>query len=109
AQGKLRLIAGDAMKMDLVALAPSPRAIVANLPYNIGTELLLGWLKNIDDYRSLTLMFQSEVVDRLCAAPGSKAYGRLSIITQFCCDARRVLDVPASAFTPPPKVDSAVV
>ncbi|MGB9151572.1 MAG: 16S rRNA (adenine(1518)-N(6)/adenine(1519)-N(6))-dimethyltransferase RsmA [Alphaproteobacteria bacterium] len=118
-QGKLHLITGDAMKTDLLALAKAPRAIVANLPYNIGTELLLGWLEEIAGvapsqqaqypYRSLTLMFQSEVVDRLCAAPGSKAYGRLSIITQFCCDARRVLDVPAEAFTPPPKVDSAVI
>lgn len=109
AQTRLQVISGDAMKADLVALAPAPRAIVANLPYNIGTELLLGWLEQIHQYRSLTLMFQAEVVDRLCAAPGSKAYGRLSIITQFCCDARRVLDVPAQAFTPPPKVDSAVV
>lgn len=108
-EGKLRVIAGDAMKADLTAMAAAPRAIVANLPYNIGTELLLGWLEHIEDFRSLTLMFQSEVVDRLCAAPGSKAYGRLSIITQFCCDAQRVLDVPASAFTPPPKVESAVI
>jgi len=108
-QGKLQIISGDAMKTDLIALAEAPRAIVANLPYNIGTELLLGWLESIENYRSLTLMFQSEVVDRLCAGPGSKAYGRLSIITQFCCEATRVLDVPAEAFTPPPKVDSAVV
>ena len=108
AKGKLRLIAGDAMKTNFTELAPAPRAIVANLPYNIGTELLLGWLREIDNYRSLTLMFQSEVVDRLCAAPHSKAYGRLSVITQFCCNVTRVLDVPAEAFTPPPKVNSAV-
>jgi 16S rRNA (adenine1518-N6/adenine1519-N6)-dimethyltransferase len=109
AQGKLQIISGDAMKSDLIALAPAPRAIVANLPYNIGTELLLGWLRQIDHYRSLTLMFQSEVVDRLCAEPGSKIYGRLSVITQFCSHVMRVLDVPASAFSPPPKIDSAVV
>ena len=109
AEGKLRLISGDALKTSLPSLAPAPRAIVANLPYNVGTELLLGWLKEIDQYRSLTLMFQSEVVDRLCAAPHSKTYGRLSVITQFCCTVKRVLDVPAAAFTPPPKVDSAVV
>jgi 16S rRNA (adenine1518-N6/adenine1519-N6)-dimethyltransferase len=108
-QGKVKLIAGDALKIDLASLAPAPRAIVSNLPYNVGTELLLGWLKQINQFRSLTLMFQAEVVDRLCAEPGSKAYGRLSVITQFCCDVRRVLDVPAEAFTPPPKVDSAVV
>jgi 16S rRNA (adenine1518-N6/adenine1519-N6)-dimethyltransferase len=107
--GKLQVITGDALTTNLVALAPPPRAIVANLPYNIGTELLLGWLKHIDDFRSLTLMFQAEVADRLCAAPDSKAYGRLSIIAQFCCHVQRVLAVPAAAFTPPPKVDSAVV
>jgi 16S rRNA (adenine1518-N6/adenine1519-N6)-dimethyltransferase len=107
--GKVRLVAGDALKMDLASLAPAPRAIVSNLPYNIGTELLLGWLRNMNQYKSLTLMFQSEVVGRLCASPGSKAYGRLSVITQFCCSVTRVLDVPANAFTPPPKVDSAVV
>ena len=108
AQGKLHLIAGDALKVDLTALAPAPRAIVANLPYNVGTELLLGWLHNMDQYRSLTVMLQAEVVDRLCAAPGGKEYGRLSVLAQFCCDVTRVLDVPAAAFSPPPKVDSAV-
>jgi len=107
--GKLRLITGDALKIDLTQLAPPPRAIVANLPYNIGTELLLGWLKHIENYKSLTLMFQSEVADRLCAVPGSKAYGRLSVIAQFCCLMERVLEIPASAFTPPPKVSSTVV
>ncbi len=107
--GKVKIVAGDALKIKLTSLAPAPRAIVSNLPYNIGTELLLGWLREIDEYRSLTLMLQSEVVDRLCAQPGSKAYGRLSVITQFCCEVKRVLNVPAEAFTPPPKVDSAVV
>jgi 16S rRNA (adenine1518-N6/adenine1519-N6)-dimethyltransferase len=109
AKGKVKLIAGDALKINFVSLAPTPRAIVSNLPYNIGTELLLGWLREINQYRSLTLMFQSEVVDRLCASPGSKAYGRLSVITHFCCNVTRVLNVPAAAFTPPPKVSSAVV
>lgn len=106
--GKVSLIAGDALKVSLLALAPAPRAVVSNLPYNVGTELLLGWLKEATEYKSLTLMFQSEVVDRLCAEPGSKAYGRLSVIAQFCCDVRRVMDVPASVFTPPPKVSSAI-
>ena len=109
AEGKLHLIEGDAMRTDLLALAPAPRAVVANLPYNIGTELLIGWLRQIEEFRSLTLMFQSEVVDRMAAPPGSKAYGRLSVITQFCAVPRRVLDVPAAAFSPPPKIDSAVV
>lgn len=107
--GNVHLIEGDALKLDLAALSPPPRAVVANLPYNVGTELLLGWLRQIDEFRSLTLMFQAEVVDRLCASPGSKTYGRLSVISQFCCDVERVLDIPAGAFTPPPKVDSAVV
>ena len=106
---KLRLIQGDALHIDLASLAPPPRAIVANLPYNIGTELLVTWLKDIDAYRSLTLMLQAEVVDRICAAPDSKAYGRLSVLAQFCAQPQRVLEVPAALFLPPPKVDSAVV
>ncbi len=108
-EGKVKIVVGDALKADLTTLAPAPRAIVSNLPYNVGTELLLGWLRQIDFYESLTLMFQVEVVDRLIALPSTKAYGRLSVITQFCCDVKKVLAVPAEAFTPPPKVDSAVV
>lgn len=106
---RLEAIEGDALKIDCTRLSPPPRAIVANLPYNIGTELLLNWLQQIENYRSLTLMFQLEVAERLVAAPDSKAYGRLSVITQFCCDAKIVMTLPARAFTPPPKVDSAVV
>ncbi len=108
-QRRLQVIEGDALKTALGSLALAPRVIVANLPYNIGTELLLRWLHEIDSYESLTLMLQSEVVDRLCAQPNSKAYGRLSVITQFCCDVKRLLTVPAEAFCPPPKVESAVV
>jgi 16S rRNA (adenine1518-N6/adenine1519-N6)-dimethyltransferase len=107
--GRLEIIAGDALKVDLTNLADAPRAIIANLPYNIGTELLLNWLHQIAAYQSLTLMFQAEVADRLAAKPGSKIYGRLSVIAQFCCDVERFMDLPARAFTPPPKVDSAVV
>jgi 16S rRNA (adenine1518-N6/adenine1519-N6)-dimethyltransferase len=106
---RLEVIEGDALKTDMTALGPAPRAIVANLPYNVGTELLLGWLRQIDQFAGLTLMFQAEVADRIAASPGSKTYGRLSVISQFCCKVRRMLDIPASAFTPPPKVDSAVV
>ncbi|MDP9126758.1 MAG: 16S rRNA (adenine(1518)-N(6)/adenine(1519)-N(6))-dimethyltransferase RsmA [Pseudomonadota bacterium] len=109
AQGRLQIIEADALKCDLPSQATGPLAIVANLPYNIGTELLIKWLHEIDAYRSLTLMFQSEVVDRLVAKPGGKVYGRLSVITQFCCDAARAFNIPARAFTPPPKVDSSVV
>ena len=109
AQGRLDVIEGDALKTNLEAHTTAPRAIIANLPYNVGTELLLGWLRRMDAYQSLTLMFQAEVADRLVAAPNTSAYGRLSVITQFCCDATRVLSLPARAFTPPPKVDSAVV
>ncbi len=106
---RLEVIVGDALKVDLTTLAAAPRAIVANLPYNVGTELLLNWLHQIDAYNSMTLMFQAEVADRLAAKPGSKAFGRLSVIAQFCCNVRRVMDLPAAAFTPPPKVNSAVV
>ena len=107
--GRLEVIEGDALKTDLTKLAPAPRAIVANLPYNVGTELLIGWLQNAEAYDSMTLMFQLEVADRITAAPGSKAYGRLAVIAQFCCDVKRVMKIPSRAFTPPPKVDSAVV
>ncbi len=109
ADGRLEVIEGDALESDLTDLAKTPRAVVANLPYNIGTELLLGWLRQMDAYKSLTLMFQAEVADRLTAVPDNKTYGRLSVITQFCCNVERVMDIPARAFTPPPKVDSAVV
>lgn len=109
AGGRLSLIAGDALEADCEALAPAPRAIVANLPYNIATPLLIGWLKRIKAYRSLTLMFQKEVADRLTARPGNKTYGRLSVMAQWRAVVRPVLTIPARAFTPPPKVDSAVV
>lgn len=111
--GRLRLIEGDALEADLTALTPAPRAIVANLPYNIATPLTLGWLRQIrvdsSAFRSMTLMYQKEVAERLTAAPNSKAYGRLSVITGWLCAAKRVYDLPPSAFTPPPKVTSSVV
>lgn len=108
-EGRLEIREADALTIDLASLAPAPRAVVANLPYNVGTPLLLGWLKRIEAFRSLTLMFQAEVVDRLLASPKTKAYGRLSVISQFCCEGKRVMTIPARAFTPPPKIDSAVV
>jgi 16S rRNA (adenine1518-N6/adenine1519-N6)-dimethyltransferase len=109
AKGRLELVEADALALDLATLAPAPRAIVANLPYNIATPLLLAWLARIDDFVSLTLMFQREVAERLCAVPRTKAYGRLSVMTQWLTEPRMLFDLPARAFTPQPKVDSSVV
>jgi len=105
APGQLRILNEDA----LTAALPPGAPIVANLPYNVGTPLLIGWLIGALRPGSMTLMFQKEVADRIVAAPGSKDYGRLSVLAQAICDARIVMDLPARAFTPPPKVASAVV
>ncbi len=86
-----------------------PIRIVANLPYNIGTVLLTNWLAQASAFASLTLMFQREVAERLIAKPGSKAYGRLSVLTQWLCNVERLFNLPAEAFVPPPKVASSVV
>ena len=112
--GRLEVIAGDAMKTDFAALAADAEdvRIVANLPYNIGTELLIRWLTVHDwppFYSSLTLMFQKEVAQRIVARPGDDAYGRLAVLSGWRTDARIVFDLPPQAFTPPPKVTSAVV
>lgn len=107
--GRLTLIEGDALTLDPAALTPAPRKIVANLPYNIATALLLRWLPGIAAYSSLTLMFQKEVAERLAAHPRSKAYGRLSVATQWLATVERVFDVAPRAFVPPPKVTSTVV
>jgi 16S rRNA (adenine1518-N6/adenine1519-N6)-dimethyltransferase len=107
--GRLTVIKGDALKADLPALVPGPRAIVANLPYNVGTPMLLRWLAQAREYQAMTLMFQLEVAERIVAAPNSGAYGRLSVISQWICDAAIMMQVPASAFAPPPKIESAVV
>jgi 16S rRNA (adenine1518-N6/adenine1519-N6)-dimethyltransferase len=107
--GRLTIIDGDALKIDAAALVPAPRKIVANLPYNIATPLLLGWLENISAYESLTLMFQKEVALRLAAPPGGKDYGRLSVMTQWCAKVQLLFDISAKAFTPPPKVTSTLV
>ncbi|MGQ9369961.1 16S rRNA (adenine(1518)-N(6)/adenine(1519)-N(6))-dimethyltransferase RsmA [Azospirillum sp. A39] len=109
AAGRLAIVEADALTVDPVDLAPAPRAVVANLPYNVATPLLIGWLRRIADFDSLTLMFQKEVADRLVAKPGSKAYGRLSVITQWRAEAKVLFNLPAAAFTPPPKVASSVV
>lgn len=110
---RVEIVQGDALRVNLLDLSPAPRVIVANLPYNIATPLLISWLKqmreNPDAFRSMTLMFQKEVAERIVAAPGSKTYGRLAILCQWLTDARICFDLPPSAFTPPPKVSSSVV
>ncbi len=113
ADGRMEIVAGDATQKPLREMGEAPRAIIANLPYNVGTELLVGWLHDVAAdagvYASMTLMFQKEVAERICASAGTKAYGRISILAQWLCEARPVMMVPAAAFSPPPKVDSAVV
>lgn len=109
ASGRLQILAADARALDLAALVPPPRQIIANLPYNIGTSLLIGWLHQADAFEQMTLMFQEEVAQRIIAAPNSAAYGRLSVLAQFVCDVRLVLRLSPQAFVPPPKVSSAVV
>ncbi len=108
AAGRLEVIQGDALAIDSAALGSSPRRIVANLPYNVSTALLIRWLHAASSITDMVLMFQKEVVDRLVAAPRSKDYGRLSVLAQHVCDVRRLFDVPPSAFVPPPRVTSAV-
>src|SRR5262249_8667677 len=104
-----KIVRGDALGVDQAALAGEHAQIVSNLPYNIGTELLLRWLKAGAWRGPMTLMFQKEVAQRIVAKPGSDAYGRLAVIAQARCDTRLEFTVPARAFTPAPKVDSAVV
>ncbi len=107
--GRLFVLEADALDLDLASLTPPPRRIVSNLPYNVATPLLLGWLRCVHDFLSMTLMFQKEVVDRLVASPGSKHYGRLSVITQWLTRPQFEFSVDSRAFTPPPKVSSAVI
>ena len=109
ASGRLRVIAGDALELDIASLVPAPRQVVANLPYNIATPLLIGWLRHAGAFERMTLMFQQEVAERICAATGTAAYGRLSILAQWTCEVALLLRIPPSAFVPSPKVYSAVV
>lgn len=108
ADGRLEAIEADALRVRPVDLGPAPRRIVANLPYNVSTALLVRWLHDADDLADMVLMFQKEVVDRLVAEPRTKDYGRLSVLAQHVCEVRRLFDVAPSAFVPPPKVTSAV-
>lgn len=110
--GRLEVVNGDALEVDPLAHLTPPIRVAANLPYNVGTELLVRWLTPDDwppFWQSLTLMFQKEVAERIAAAPGSKAYGRLALLAQWRAEAQIVLNLPPEAFTPPPKVSSAVV
>jgi len=108
--GQLEVIDGDALFLKPQQVIPKGRIkIVANLPYNIGTPLLIQWLANLDRICSLTLMFQKEVALRLFAKPRTKDYGRLSILVQWRCEGKRIFDLPPRAFTPAPKVTSSVV
>ncbi|MEL7213332.1 MAG: 16S rRNA (adenine(1518)-N(6)/adenine(1519)-N(6))-dimethyltransferase RsmA [Pseudomonadota bacterium] len=110
--GRLEVINGDALEIDPLTHLTPPIRVAANLPYNVGTELLVRWLtpKTWPPFwQSLTLMFQKEVAQRIVARPGTKAYGRLAILAQWRTEARIVMDLPPQAFTPAPKVHSAVV
>jgi len=110
--GRLKLLQGDALSTNASEHLADPVRIIANLPYNIGTELLVRWLTSKtwpSFWQSMTLMFQKEVANRIVASPGSRAYGRLSVMSQWRCDTKIAFNVPASAFTPPPKVESTLV
>ena len=107
--GRLSILEEDAARVDAASLGQPPRHIVANLPYNISTVLLVAWLRQAEAFAGMTLMFQKEVADRIAAKPGSKTYGRLSVMANWRCDVRVALNLPARAFTPPPKVASSVI
>ena len=107
--GRLTVIEGDALTTDEAALIEPPATVVANLPYNIATVLLMKWLESPAPFTGFTLMFQKEVAERLVARPRTKAYGRLSVMTQWRCAVRKHFDIPPRAFVPPPKVVSSVV
>jgi 16S rRNA (adenine1518-N6/adenine1519-N6)-dimethyltransferase len=107
--GRVEIVQADALAIDAASLGQAPRRIVANLPYNAGTPMLLAWLARPDAFERLILMFQKEVVERICAEPGGKDYGRLAVAAQWRWRARKLFDVAPSAFVPPPSVVSAVV
>jgi len=109
AAGRLQLVEGDALKIPLWEIGTAPRRIVANLPYNIATTLLIQWLGHATAFETMTLMFQREVAERITAQPGDSAYGRLSILTGWIADATILFDIPPEAFVPAPKIVSSVV
>ena len=110
ASGKLAVYHGDALKLDIARVLPGPRKIVANLPYNVGMKMLVDWIRARPRFwEQMVLMFQLEVAQRVCARPGESAYSRLAVLCQSVGDCRIAMEVPAHLFTPPPKVDSAVI
>lgn len=106
---RLEVLQGDALTIPVHTLGEAPRQVIANLPYNVATPLLLDWLAHIEDFTSIVVMLQKEVVDRLAGVPRTKDYGRLSVMVQFLCTVEPLFDVNPRAFTPPPKVTSTVV
>lgn len=110
AGGRLRLVEGDALRFNPAGSAPPGELrLVANLPYNIGTELLVRWLQRPEPFHSITVLLQKEVVERLVARPGTGDYGRLAVLAQTICTVRSLFDLPGAAFVPPPKVASSLV
>jgi 16S rRNA (adenine1518-N6/adenine1519-N6)-dimethyltransferase len=107
--GRLEIREADALTIDVAEVLPTPRKVVANLPYNVATPLLVGWLRGAAALESMTLMFQQEVAERITAAPDTEMYGRLGVLAQWRCRATLLLTLPPGAFSPPPKVWSAVV
>jgi 16S rRNA (adenine1518-N6/adenine1519-N6)-dimethyltransferase len=107
--GRLTVIEADALRVDLPNLLPRPRQIVANLPYNVASPLLVRWLRQAEAYERMTLMFQREVAERIVASPGTAAYGRLSVLAGWICGCHIAVRLPPEAFVPAPKVWSAVV
>ncbi len=103
------LIQGDALDIDITKITDQPRFIIANLPYNVATPLLIGWLKQSNHIAGMALMFQKEVGDRITAQQGEKAYGRLAILANYLCKTKKLITLPPGAFTPPPKVHSSVI
>ncbi len=107
--GRLEVIEADALEVDATGLGDAPRKIVANLPFNVATPLLIGWLKRAQTFEGMTLMFQREVAERLAAKPESKAYGRLSVVAQWVAEVERLFNVDKRAFIPPPKVTATLI
>ena len=108
-QDKLQIIIADAIDYPIWELGNYPRQIIANLPYNVGTKMLINWLKHVEYFEKFTLMFQKEVADRITANVGSPNYGRLSILSNWLTKTRKLFDIPATAFIPAPKVKSSVI
>lgn len=109
AEGRLVLHPGDALETDFATLAPAPWQVVANLPYNIATPLILNWVAQAQNFTRITVLVQKEVAERLAAKPGGKTYGRLAVAAQWRCEVRMLFDIGPKAFVPPPKVTSTLV